>query len=797
MTSAQDPPGEGQVLLWFERVLDQPQGSRSAWLDAQGLPAWLHARVWRLVEAESTLGGFLEQPAAAPEPDGFPQLGDRVGPFELVRRIDSGGMGVVYLARRADQAYDQEVAVKLIRPLHLGANVAFRAQLVARFENERALLARLSHPSVARILDGGSTPSGIPWLAMEYIDGGVSLIEHCDRAGLDVDDRLRLLRKVCEGVQEAHRHLIVHRDLKPENILVGRDGEPRLLDFGIARALGPGPAAEPPSITSLTAMTPAYASPEQVRHEPTTTRSDVYSLGVILYQLLTGRLPYDLAGLSPAQAERTVCDTRPRPLRHALRDAAVPEPERRRRHAKLGGDLERIVARAMHKDVERRYGSAQELSDDLQRHLQGRPVLAHPDSAAYRAGKFFRRHRLGAALASLALVAIVASAGLAAWQAREASRAAADMRQVNAFLLDVLAMADPYDGSGEITLSQALDGAAERIDQHFPGRPDLSAEVRFGIGYGMVGRYRLAQAERQLERALRESERVFGVEDVRTIRVIEGLAGLRHEQGRIAEAEALYHDGISRSERAGLQRDPIHLYLVNNLGMLYMTQERYAEADVMLQRALQAWRDAHRRAGPDADHAKLVSNLAQVVHDRRDYQRADRLYRQAQAELEQLFPDGNGDLAIVLGNRGLMAEEQGQADAALALFTRSLAMREKVFRGDHPGVVTALTHVARLAAQAGDVRTALAQAERAVAMADRVYRAPSPWHASAHGALAQARLSAGDVRGAATALERAKVLLAGLEAPPPSAVAAMQRLRTALCARADAPADACSGVPPT
>ncbi|MBP6797578.1 MAG: serine/threonine protein kinase [Luteimonas sp.] len=786
---------EAQVLAWFERALDRPAPERRDWIDAQELPDWLRLRVLRLLDAESGLGDFLERPAAQPEPDGFPQLGERVGSYRLIERIDSGGMGVVYLARRADEAYQQQVAVKLIRPLHLGAGAAFRAQLVARFENERALLARLAHPNIARILDGGATASGLPWLAMEYVDG-VSLAEYCERHALDVDARLRLLRKVCDGVQEAHSHLIVHRDLKPENILVGADGEPRLLDFGIARTLdAPDDGSAGHALTSLTAMTPAYASPEQVRRESTTTRSDVYSLGVIAYQLLAGARPYELAGLSPAQAERTVCETRPLPLREAVRAAPLDEGERRRRLARLGDDLERIVAKAMHKDIERRYGSAQELADDLQRYLDGRPVRAHPDSPAYRFGKFVGRHRIGTALASLALLAILGATGVALWQARQAQRAADDMRRVNGFLLDVLSMGDPFEGSGELTLSQALDGAADRIDAHFPDRPDLSADVRFGIGYSMISRYRLDQAEKQLERAYAESERVFGRDDVRTVRVVEALAGLRHEQGRIGEAEALYRDGIARVERAGLQDDPIHLYLVNNLGMLYMTQDRYDEADAWLQRALAIFRRSHATGAPDADHAKLVSNLAQVVHDRRDYPRADRLYREAQAELETLYPDGNGDLAIVLGNRGLMADEQGDKAAALDLFRQSLAMRERVFRGDNPSVVTALTHVARLTADGGDVAAALPVAERAAAMADRVYAEPNARHATAHATLARVRADAGDVAGAGAALQRARALLAKVEDPPASVEDQVARAAAALCARPEAPQAACGAEP--
>lgn len=775
-------PDEGQVLQWFERALDRPEIERLAWLEAQALPDWLHLRVVRLLDAESKVGGFLEQPPAQPEPADFPKLGERLGNYQLIDRIDAGGMGVVYLARRADDTYEQQVALKLIRPLHLGANTGFRAQLVARFENERALLARLSHPNIARILDGGSTASGIPWLAMEYVQG-TSLVEHCDRQALDVPDRLRLFRKVCDGVQEAHRHLIVHRDLKPENILVGADGEPKLLDFGIARMLDEDNDAGTVSLTSLTAMTPAYASPEQVRREPTTTRSDVYSLGVILYQLLAGTRPYELAGLSPAQAERTVCDTQPSTLRQALRKAQLDEGERRRRDAKLGADLERIVTKAMHKDVERRYGSAQELADDLQRHLDSKPVLAHPDSAGYRISKFVRRHRVSTALAATALIAIVSATTAVAWQSREVARAAADMRQVNAFLLDVLSMSDPYQTGSELTLSQALDGAAERIDEHFPDRPDLSATVRFGIGYSMLQRYRLDQAEGQLTRAFHDSEQVFGRDDRRTIRVIDGLANLRQEQGQPAQAEALYKDGIARGERAGLQADYMHLSLINNLGNLYMTESRWDEADKTLQRAMQVWQAHHDTGGLSEDRAMLRSNLAQVAHEHKQYAQADTLYREAQTELEALHPDGLPDIAIIMGNRGALAVHQHDFAGALALYRQSLAMRQRAFKSDHPSLVVGMARVARTELATGDAKSALDTAARAAAMADRVYASPNAWHATVYATLAEVEDANGNPERAHAALERAQAVFATLKGSAGEVTGYLTEVRERLCAK--------------
>jgi len=770
---------ESQVLRWFEHALDQPASERFAWLDLQNLPPWLYQRVRRLVDAELKIdSAFLETAAPLPPAPAFPQVGERVGNYELLRELDAGGMGVVFLARRADKAYDQQVAIKLIRPLHLHAAPEFRRRLIARFENERALLARLDHRNVARILDGGSTPSGIPYLVMEYV-AGASLLTYCDDHKVDVAGRLRLFRKVCDGVQEAHRHLIVHRDLKPENILVAADGEPRLLDFGIARTLED--AGDDSTATMLTAMTPAYASPEQVRRQPLTTSSDVYSLGVVLYQMLAGVLPYELRQLTPADAERLVCEITPAPLHAGLARAKLDDDERRHRKMQLAPDLDRIVAKAMHKDSARRYASAQELSDDLGRFLDGQPVLAHPDSAMYRVRKFVRRHRAISLTASVALTGILIAAGIAFWQAGAARRAAEDMRLINAFLLDVLQMSDPFDAGSELTLSQALDAAAERIDERFGGRPDLTAEIRFGIGYSMLSRYRIEAAERQLLRALEENKTEFGADDIRTLRALEGVAGLRQEQSRGDEAEALFQQAIAGIESAGLQADPLYVDVLGNLGNLYLIQERYPEADRMLQKALAA--EKLRDEVVPLDHANLLSNLAHTAHGLEDYERADALYRQAQAAHEALFPNGNPDLAILLNNRALLAEDRGDQKAAFELHQQSLAVRRKVFGSEHPMIVVALANVARMSIGVGESALALSMAKEAAAMADRVYTSPASRHASIYGTLADARSASGDAAGAEEAWNHARDLLSKVTDAPPSVMKYLERVRTAICGR--------------
>jgi serine/threonine-protein kinase len=770
---------EAEVLRWFELALEQPPSTRRGWLAEHRLPDWLDRRVRRLLDAETAAGDFLESDAT-PIPDiAFPRRGERLGAYELVRELDAGGMGVVFLGRRADAAYEQQVAIKLIQPVYLGHATAFRAQLIRRFENERALLARLAHRNVARILDGGTTTGGVPYLVMEFVEG-VALGAYCDAHGLDTRARLRVFSKVCDGVQEVHRHLIVHRDLKPENVLVGKDGEPRLLDFGIAHLLEDEPATD--GATMFTAMTPAYASPEQVQRKPLTTSSDVYSLGVMLYQLLAGVRPYDLQDLSPAQAERTICETVPVPLAAALRRSPLAATEIERRSAAIDEDLDRIVGKAMHKDPQRRYASAQEFGADIHRFLDGRPVLAHPDSRAYRVRKFVGRHRVGTTAAALALALVFVATTFAFRSAVEARRSADDMGQINAFLLDVLKLSDPFDSGHELTLSQALDGAAETLDARFADRPDLASGIRFGIGYSMLSRYRLDAAEAQLERALRESTQAFGADDLRTLRIVEGVAGLRQEQGRNAEAEAIFIDGIRRIESAGLKGGPLYTTMLNNLGNLYLTEEKYAEANTWFERAVAT---AGAMRGTDADSANLISNLAQAAHGMHDLDRADRLYRDAQGKLQQLFPRGSPDIAILLNNRALLAEDRGRWSEALALHRQSLAMRREVLGGEHPMVVVALTNVARVALAAGEAQEALAPAEEAASMADRVYTEPNNRHANAYAALAEARFAEGELEGAFAALNRAITLASDLETPVASTQRYIERVRATVCKRDD------------
>jgi tetratricopeptide (TPR) repeat protein len=478
----------------FVAVADLPTAERAAALDRLcGSDAALRVEAESLLsyDTDSTkaLGGVIGQAAASFAAD-QPAVGSRFGPYHVIRVLGIGGMGAVFLAARADDQFHKQVAIKLIKRGMDGAAV------VARFRNERQILAGLDHPYIARLLDGGTTADGLPFFVMEYVQGQ-PVDRYCETTGLSVEQVCRLFRKLCEAVAYAHRNLVVHRDLKPGNVLITADGTPKLLDFGIAKILTSGPDAPSPEHAAVTAetrvMTPEYASPEQVRGSSVTTATDVYALGVMLYRLLSGQMPYRLEGLSLAETEAAICDREPpRP------SAAAPAKLRRR----LEGDLDNIVLKAIHKERERRYPSVEAFSEDLVRHLDGLPVTARPDTALYRAGKFLRRHRVAAAataLAGLSLVAGAVVATLEARRAREAQRVAeARLGQMtelaNTSMLDLYDSIERLPGTTEVrkqmvaTTLQFFDRLAKTSGAD-PKVQDVlsSAYMRLGDVEGMPG----------------------------------------------------------------------------------------------------------------------------------------------------------------------------------------------------------------------------------------------------------------------------------------------------------------------
>ena len=444
-----------RVKRLFEAALERTPTTRPEFLaGAAADDPTLVAEVLALFASEQRAGAFLsgtpdrDAGSALDAPSAFRLEGRRLGPYRLLAEIGRGGMGTVYRAVRADDQYEKQVAVKVIS----GWVSAFVRE---RFRTERQILANLDHPNIARLIDGGTTEEGWPYLVMEYVEGE-PIDRYCDTHRLDTAGRLQLFRTVCAAVQHAHRSLVVHRDIKPGNILVTAEGAPKLLDFGIAKLLDPGTgAADGPPPTGIPLMTPDYASPEQVRGEPITTASDVYSLGVLLYELLTGGRPYRVAGASLEEVLKAICET------------PVPRPSAVAPRA-TGTDIDAIVLKALSKEPLRRYGSAEDLAEDIRRHLEGHPVRARADSLGYRARKFVGRHRAAVAGALLAVVGLLGATGVALREARraEAERARAERRfndvrkLANSFVFEVHDSIRDLEGATkarEIIVKRALE----------------------------------------------------------------------------------------------------------------------------------------------------------------------------------------------------------------------------------------------------------------------------------------------------------------------------------------------------
>ena len=436
----------------FQTVVDLQPDKRAVLLATTCADdAELRAEVEALLEGHDQASRFIEQPAAhlletAPDKAPLPSLiGQQVGPYKVLREIGHGGMGQVYLAVRADDEYKKRVALKIVKR---GMDTQ---DIVRRFRYERQILAGLDHPHIGKLLDGGTTAEGLPYFAMEYVEGK-PITDYCDSRKLSTVERLKLFRQVCAAVQFAHQNLVVHRDIKPSNILVAEDGTPKLLDFGIAKLLNPELSGQTidPTASVLRLMTPEYASPEQVRGEPITTASDVYSLGVVLYELLTGHRPYRTRSRLPHEILRIICEEEPEKPSTAVsrveevhsRDGSKTitltpeavsrtregEPDKLRR--KLRGDLDNIVMMAMRKEPQRRYTTVNQLSEDIRRHMEGLPVVARQDKLGYRAEKFVKRNKVVIAAAALITVTLLGGIVATTWQARKAERRFNDVREL-------------------------------------------------------------------------------------------------------------------------------------------------------------------------------------------------------------------------------------------------------------------------------------------------------------------------------------------------------------------------------
>lgn len=730
-----------RVRELFHAVLELDRNAREELLAELGDEDADAAELVRaLLAAEAEAGDFLDRAFAAEtvalgaevdqDETARGVVGRRIGAWEVLRPLGSGGMGAVFVARRADGSFSQKVALKLIRP-----GLVSR-ELIRRFLQERQTLASLDHPAIARLLDGGTTEDGLPYLVMELVDGS-TLEEHCAAQGLDLAARVDLFVAVCDAVAHAHRNLVVHRDLKPGNILVTPEGAPKLLDFGIAKLLGSDRVADDHAESLLLTHeavaigTAAFASPEQLSGRPVTTGADVYSLGVVLYRLLAGAHPYPLEGVPLVEAIRRVCELDPTPPSRAASERGDLGLARR-----LRGDLDNIVLLALRKVPTERYLSVAALAADLRAWRNELPVAARRPTAGYRAAKYVRRHRLGVLAAALVLISLVGGLGAAAWsahQAREQARRAdverAKAEVVSGFLQDLLgatessAWLSPRRGphGAAVTVAELLDTAAQRLDE-IGDQPTIEAALRRTLGgaYSALGAF--APAERELRQAVALYERTLGEQHEETARA---LADLGHS-----------------------------VFLAGNL----------SEAEPILSRALELYR-GHVVRQP-VQEAKALNAIALCRAQSGDTKTAELLLTEALAVARSSGDAGRSVVLLSRANLGQLRQARGDLAGAESIYREVLTLQPDEQQGWEVAYLQAL--LGSLVAQRGD----LEEAERWLRASLRLYAATAGesfrWAAPAHTALAALLERQGDVAGAATHAGRAVEILAAT-APPDSA----------------------------
>jgi serine/threonine-protein kinase len=637
----------------------------------------LRAELAELLDAHQHAGGELTAGMAGAGDSlllrvGEAWIGRRVGAYRIESLIGRGGMGAVYLARRVEGGFEQRVAIKLLRG-ELASD-----ELLRRFHAERRILARLDHPAIARLLDGGATDDGHPYLVLEYVEGE-SLSRWCETSGPALRERLHLFVTVCDAVAYAHRSLVLHRDLKPDNILVTREGSPKLLDFGVAKLLGEEDGADATLTRVAAPWTPAYASPEQVRGGAVTTASDVYSLGVVFYRLLTGVHPYALEGMTLASQARTVCEVEPRLPSTVALEGGAP----------LRGDLDAITLKALRKEPEHRYGSVEELALDVTRHLDGRPVQAVQGHRVYRAGKLLRRHRFGFAAGVVIAAALIGGLAATTWQMRRAEVERATAERVSGFLQEMLASGEASwravearAGGGPVTVAEVLDQAARGLDSErdLPQEVELALRATLGQSYATLGQ--LDQAGPQLERALALARSLHGDVHATTARVLTMLGAAAVIRGRFDESEAL------------------------------------------LERALAAY--AGLPDAPPADVVEVYQAAASLAMVQGRAEDCRKLHAEALAVAERSFPENHPMRAIALAGMGQGVETTGDLDGAIDLYRRAAAAFERLDDPDIPEHADVLFDLGRLLEARGEIEAGERTLRDGIARTERHAGVDSP-----------------------------------------------------------------------
>jgi tetratricopeptide (TPR) repeat protein len=686
---------------------------------------------------------FLEDSPALPTAG--PVAGTRVGDYMLRMPIGQGGMGSVWLADRIDGRYEGRAAVKLLNTSMAGPGGQ------SRFIREGTILARLTHPSIARLLDAGLLAAdGHPYLVLEFVEGD-DITTFCDKNQLDVERRVRLFLDVLDAVAHAHANLVVHRDIKPSNVLVTPEGHVKLLDFGVAKLLeNTRGRADVTAPRERSGLTPRYAAPEQIDDEPVTTATDVYALGVLLYELVAHRHPVGAADIAAGDLLKSIMvDDPPKP-------SEVGPVDWRR---EIAGDLDTIVMKALKKQPAERYQSGEAMADDLRRFLHHEPIGAHPDSVGYRTAKFVRRHRGALTTAAVVLAGAISlvtfyTARLSAERDRSQHEAAKATR-ISELLTGLLTAADPYrtPDAKTVTVRNMLDLGAERIDRELADQPELRAEMLTVIGrvYQRLGAYDKAQP--MLERALPLGREAFGPAHPRVAQTLNDLGALHRERGDSAGAKPLLEEALAMRRSLLGANDPAVAVTLVELARVNKDLGFPDESTRLDREALAVRRTAFGEEHQDT--ATTMNDLALLLVDRGELGEAERLFRRTLEIYRRLLGPTHESAVIAQGNLGLALYSQGRAAEAEAELRNALAIEEKNFGSDSPQIAPTLNNLAYAVLDLGRRSEAQAILERAVALTLKGVGDAHPRYATCALNLGRVYLMNNDARSAEPLVRRA------------------------------------------
>ena len=680
-------------------------------------------------------------------------VGRTVGHYKIIRTLGEGGMGKVYLAERSDQEYQTKVAIKTISTF-LGS----QNRMLERFRSERQILANLQHANIARLLDGGVTSEGLPYLVMEYVDGE-PIHDYCLRHSLRLKDRLCLFGKVCSAIEYAHHHLVIHRDIKPANILVDAAGEPRLLDFGIAKLIEQVPDTASPVLASATEclMTPEYASPEQIRGEPVSTATDIYALGVLLYELLTGQRPYQFETHSHLEMARVICQkepTAPSAVVKARRtDSSTENP---------GTDLDNIVLMAMRKNPTERYASVATFWADIQAYLNGYPVLARQQSWSYRAAKFIKRHKVGFSAAVISVVALIGFSIGMGILARRANQEQKKAQKEAEFLASMFRAASPDEAKGrEITARELLDRGAERINIELAAEPEIRMPlvVDMAQAYSDLGAYDKGLALLNRSSSVSLLNKLTFAQQAEAFETEGTLYRLK---SNYKAAEPLFRRALALRRNTLRASDPLIAQSLTTLGECLYLQQQDLEAESLLREALRIRRSSPpdnaddvrnylalllKRKGEFNEAVELLSeavaislrvggtdspsygqslhNWASALIDVGDLGQAETRLRELLDVRRRVLGRTHPAITYTLNNLGFVLLEEGKPSAAEPYLKENLQLRLQVYGRENPGVISGWNNWARFLHATGQFEEARKSYQRALDIA--LKEGPETW----------------------------------------------------------------------